>query len=242
VRWRDESTGIQSTGQTDYLLARTKSFLIQSPRLEGPLTRATYVVKLIHELGFDQLGVYANRYLTGLGEPAVIEVFVPFASATYQWLLIVLLFSRAMDFLSTWIATPNLVLEGNPIAKKLGWRWGIIINLGVCLLCATWPFLAIVLTTTSLLVAARNLQSAWLMRIMGEQMYRHWISQHIIGGGRGLYLLCILAQSALIACVGIALVSFSENRLAPFSIGIGIVTYALVVAVFTIFAVWRLGR
>ena len=29
-----------------------------------------------------------------------------------------------MDFLSTWVATPNLVLEGNPIAKKLGWRWG----------------------------------------------------------------------------------------------------------------------
>ena len=32
--------------------------------------------------------------------------------------------ARGMDFLSTWVATPNLVLEGNPIAKKLGWKMG----------------------------------------------------------------------------------------------------------------------
>jgi len=46
------------------------------------------------------------------------EEFVPFGSREYALLFLLLLVSRGMDFLSTWVATPNMVLEGNPIAKK----------------------------------------------------------------------------------------------------------------------------
>src|SRR5213078_1182824 len=93
---------------------------------------------------------------------------IPFGSRWYFLMLALLIFARGMDILSTWIATPNLVLEGNPVAKILGWRWGLPINVGICLILAFWPLPAIVLSTTSLLVAARNFQSAWLMRSMGE--------------------------------------------------------------------------
>jgi hypothetical protein len=99
---------------------------------------------------------------------------VSFGSREYFLMLALLVFARGMDFLSTWIATPNLVLEGNPLAKKLGWRWGIAVNLAVCLGLAFWPLPAIVICTTSVLVAARNFQSAWLMRSLGEERYRDW--------------------------------------------------------------------
>lgn len=79
-----------------------------------------------------------------------------------------------MDFLSTWIATPNMVLEGNPIAKRLGWKGGIPLNLALCFLFASWPMPAIIISTTSVLVAGRNFQAAWLMRSLGEQRYRDW--------------------------------------------------------------------
>src|SRR4030095_12361046 len=98
--------------------------------------------------------------------------FFSFGSRSYLVLLAVVAFARSMDFLSTWIATPNLVLEGNPVAKKLGWKWGIPLNIALCLGCALWPLPAIVISTTSVLVAARNFQAAWLMRSMGEQHYR----------------------------------------------------------------------
>ena len=49
---------------------------------------------------------------------------LPFASRGYCLMLALLLFARGMDFLSTWVATPNLVLEGNPLAKKMGWKLG----------------------------------------------------------------------------------------------------------------------
>ena len=65
--------------------------------------------------------------------------FVTFGSQPYLFLLAILLFARGMDILSTWVATPNLVLEGNPIAKILGWRWGLPVNFVLCVALAFWP-------------------------------------------------------------------------------------------------------
>src|SRR5437879_1367182 len=48
---------------------------------------------------------------------------VPVGGRLYFFFLMLLLLSRGADFLSTWIATPNMVLEGNPLARKLGWKW-----------------------------------------------------------------------------------------------------------------------
>lgn len=166
---------------------------------------------------------------------------VPFASRWYFCLLLLLLVSRGMDFLSTWIATPNLVLEGNPIAKKLGWKWGIPFNLALSFGFASWPFAAIVISTTSVLVAARNFQSAWLMRSMGEYPYREWHVERLRETRLALYLSCLFAQTVLTAGVGAAIILFSD-WLVPMSIGFGIVCYAVVVAFYTLLATWRLRR
>src|SRR3954468_20119101 len=112
-------------------------------------------------------------------DPLLAQNFISFGSSYYWLLLLALLTSRGMDVLSTRIATPNLVLEGNPIAKLLGWRWLLPVNLAFCVALAVWPLPAIMLGTMSLLVAARNFQSAWLMRSMGEEAYRAWHIQRI---------------------------------------------------------------
>src|SRR5438445_7509606 len=128
--------------------------------------------------------------------------FLPFPSRDYFLMLLLLLVSRGMDVLSTWVATPNLLLEGNPIAKKLGWRWGLPINLGVCLVLAFWPLPAIVISTTSVLVAARNFQSAWLMRSLGAQAYRAWHVERIQETRATLYLFYVVCNTLLHARVG----------------------------------------
>ena len=131
------------------------------------------------------------------------EEFVPFAGKEYCAVFLALLCSRTMDFVSTWVATPNMVLEGNPIAKKLGWRWGIPINVLLCFGFAYWPLPAIVISTTSILVAARNFQSAWLMRSLGEYPYREWHIERIQETSVTLYLFCLFGQTALTAAVGV---------------------------------------
>ena len=170
------------------------------------------------------------------------EDFIPFASRNYGLLFLLLVVSRGMDFLSTWVATPNMVLEGNPLAKKLGWKWGIPLNLVLCFAFAFWPLPAIVISTTSVLVAARNFQSAWLMRSLGEQLYRDWHIERVQETSVTLYLFCLFAQTALMGGVGAAVVYFSEWRLVPLAIGLGIVAYALAVAFYTLLGIWRMRR
>jgi hypothetical protein len=162
--------------------------------------------------------------------------------ADFVFYLGLLLLSRGMDFLSTWLATPNLVLEANPLARKLGWKWGLLVNAGLCIGFAFWPLPAIIISTTSLLVAARNFQSAWLMRFLGEEHYRGWMANHIRQVPLGLYLFCLGAQVLLLGGLGAALVTFSRLHLVPFGIGVGIVAYALAVLVYTLLAVYRIRK
>jgi hypothetical protein len=167
---------------------------------------------------------------------------VSFDSREYFLMLALLVFGRGMDFLSTWIATPNLALEGNPIAKKLGWKWGLLLNAVVVVVLAMWPLSALVVTTASVLVAARNFQSAWLMRSLGEDAYRAWHVQRIRETPVTLHLSCLAGNTLLTAVVGAALIGFSRMRLVPFGIGMGMVAYAIAVAFYSLLAIWRIHR
>jgi len=162
------------------------------------------------------------------------QEFVVFGSPGYVWLFLLMVVARGMDILSTWVATPTMVLEGNPLAKKLGWKWGLPLNFGFCIGFAMWPVPAIVISTTSLLVAARNFQSAWLMRSMGEHHYRDWHIERLQRTSLRLYLFCLFAQTSLIAAVGGGVIYFSyEREPILLAIGLGIVAYACAVAFYT---------
>jgi len=171
---------------------------------------------------------------------------IPFASREYFIFVAVLAFSRGMDFLSTWIATPRLVLEGNPIAKWLGWKWGAVVNVTLIFTLALWPLSAIIVSTASVLVAARNFQSAWVMRSMGEEAYRDWYVQRMLETPIMLYLTCLAGNTLLVAAVGVALILFSTTRdyvlLVPMGVGMGVIAYAVAVIVFTLLALWRSRR
>jgi len=168
------------------------------------------------------------------------EEYVSLGSRGYLMMLALLVLARGADFLSTWVATPNLVLEGNPIAKRLGWRWGLAVNALVCVLLAQWPLAAIVVATASVMVAARNFQSAWLMRSLGEHNYRDWHVERVQETRISVYLLCLAGNTLLTAAVGGAIMLFSEGKLVLLAIGMGIVAYAAAVAFFTLLGIYRL--
>ena len=170
---------------------------------------------------------------------------VSFGSREYFLMFALLVFARGMDFLSTWIATPNLVLEGNPLAKKLGWRWGLLLNVVMVVVLALWPLSAIVVATASALVAARNFQSAWLMHSLGEDAYREWYVQRVRETRVTLYLFCLAGNTLLTAGVGAVLIYFSNPETAgfvAFAIGMGMIAYAVAVAFYTLIAIWRIHR
>ncbi len=48
-----------------------------------------------------------------------------------------------------------------------------------------------------------DFQSAWLMRSLGEEPYRYWVVERLRETPVPLYLFCILAQSSLLASIGL---------------------------------------
>lgn len=168
--------------------------------------------------------------------------FVAFGSLAHAGFALLLAFARGADLLSTWIATPTLALEANPVARVLGWRGGVAFNLAGCVLLGLWPLLAVAVATTSLLVAAHNLDSAWLMRLYGETGYRLWRSETFRNGRRGEFILLLVARMGLFALLGGGLMLFSGLRLVPFAAGLGMVTYALAVVFYTLLALRRVRR
>jgi hypothetical protein len=170
------------------------------------------------------------------------EDLVPFGSRVYLTVFGVLLLARGADFFSTWVATPNLVLEGNPVAKKLGWKWGILVNIVFCLGLSLWPLPALVIAVTSVLVAARNFQHAWLMRLLGEENYRSWHVDRLRETNISLFVFCLVVQSALIAAVGGVLMWFSPEEVVPTAVGMGLVAYAVAITFYTLLSVWRIRR
>jgi hypothetical protein len=167
---------------------------------------------------------------------------LPFASGGYWLMLALLVFARGMDFLSTWLATPSLMLEGNPLAKKMGWKIGGLVNLAMCFLFAFWPLTAIIIITAGLLVAAHNFHSGWLMRSMGEEAYRDWFMEQIARARFPLFFLCLLGETLLTGAIGAALLCFSPMESVAFAIGVGIVAYVGIVLFYTTLSLWRLRR
>lgn len=168
----------------------------------------------------------------------MIEEVLSFGAREYWLFALVLAFARGMDFLSTWIATPNLILEANPLARRLGWKWSGLLNIAMCLGFATIPLAAIVISTSSILVAARNFQSACLIRAMGEFDYGGWYLERVASLPLRLHLLCLAGQSLLFIVVGIALMLFT-SELIPFGVGLGMIAYGLAVIFFTVASRWR---
>lgn len=171
----------------------------------------------------------------------MLDTIYEFGSVQYFLLLGVLVFARSCDLASTWLATPHLQLEANPISAWLGWRRGIILNIVLCLLLARHVVPGVMLTTTSVLVAARNLENAWLMRSMGESAYQSWMALQLHRTHASLVLGCYWGNGLLYFLLGLAIIFFSPNVIA-LSIGFGVLGYAFAVVTFTSLSIWRSKR
>lgn len=171
-----------------------------------------------------------------------IDQAVAFGSRAHLGLGTLVLAGRALDLFSTWLVTPSLSLEANPLARRLGWRGGLAVSALAAVFLGLLPVAALSVATTSSLVAARNAQSAWLVRSMGEERYRLWLVERFRNARRGHFLASVLLNAAPFAVLGAALMAFSAWQVIPFSVGLGMAVYAVAILVFTSTALRRAAR
>jgi len=153
------------------------------------------------------------------------------------------LFAMLGDLVTTYLATPTLELETNPIARRLGWKFGVA-GLLVCLL-PYWSLdAAMVVFVASLLASAGNAGRVWLTRALGEQRQMELLLEAASRSQAWQAYAGVAASAGFIALTGSALMFFypSPEENWGFWFGLGIVGYGLVIAIYGALWVRRLFR
>jgi hypothetical protein len=154
-----------------------------------------------------------------------------------------LLLSRLTDIGSTWVATPHLKLEANPLTRRFRWPFALL-TLGVAVI-PYWSIAAgIVLLVASFLVSAGNFGRAWVMRTIGEDEYQAFMTRLAARANPLLALSCIAASALCMAAVGGVLLLFYPDPQEDwgFYFAFGFFGYALAIALWGSVAFLRMRK
>ncbi len=137
-----------------------------------------------------------------------------------------LLLARIGDVGTTYLVTPTLELEANPIARKLGWPFALL-SLGACLLPYVHMPLAVSALVTFLLVSASNAGKIWIVRTIGEKAYATSLLDLARKSKLSHALLGLAASTFFVALAGGTILLFypSEDEWG-FWLGLGVLLYA----------------
>lgn len=158
-------------------------------------------------------------------------------------LALLILISRLGDIGSTYLVTPTLRLEANPIVRRLGWRFAIA-SLALCALPYASIELGVMVLVPSLLVSASNSARIWMARALGEAEYWELLMRLARQSRLSHALAGVCASAAFVVLTGLVVLLFYPNPLDDwaFWIGAGIINYGVVIAVHGCLAFVRLFR
>ena len=153
-----------------------------------------------------------------------------------------LLLARIGDVGTTYLVTPNLILEANPIVRKLGWPFALL-TLGACLLPYVHMPLAVSALVTFLLVSASNAGMIWTVRTIGEKAYAASMLELARRSKLSHALLGLAASTFFVALVGGTILLFYPSQDEwGFWLGLGVLLYAGAKGFYGTLAMIRLFR
>ena len=158
-------------------------------------------------------------------------------------LCVLLLVARIGDVGTTYLVTPTLALEANPIVRVLGWRYAFL-TLGVCALPYFSLEIAVAVLMASLLVSASNAGKVWVARTMGEAAYEQLLIDLARRSKMSQALMSVLASAGFIILAGAVVLMFYSSPSSEwgFWLGLGIITYGIALVVHGSLWVVRLFR
>jgi hypothetical protein len=148
-----------------------------------------------------------------------------------HFLFVAVLFSRLGDIGTTWLASPKLKLEANPVARKLGWRYAWL-TLLLSFVAYYSTAVAVVILTTSLLVTASNASKIWLARTLGEEEIDSLSRKAMAKSGLRSAIFFNLLPAIFYTLLGGMITLFYPNGQWGFYIALGFFTYAFAIATF----------
>jgi hypothetical protein len=133
-----------------------------------------------------------------------------------------LLIGRLGDIVSTWLITPTLLLETNPVARRQRWRLAI-----ASLLLPLVPYISVrlgmILLVPSLLTSSSNLRGAWIAHALGERDVHEFYLRAAAAGRRRASLAFVVSGAGFMLLSGCVLMWLSTYDTLPYWFGFGIV-------------------
>lgn len=153
-----------------------------------------------------------------------------------------LLLARIGDVGTTYLVTPNLTLEANPIARKLGWPFALV-TLAACLLPYVHMPLAVSALVAFLFVSASNAGKIWIVRTVGEEAYLGFLLDLARKSKLSHALLAIAASKFFAALAGGTILLFYPRESDwGLWLGLGVLLYAAATWFYGTLAMIRIFR
>jgi hypothetical protein len=92
---------------------------------------------------------------------------------------LIVIFGRILDITSTRYVTRELKLETNKLARKIGWRGMILLQIPIVFLGSLDFYFAIFIFFWSILLFGNNIQGSWYIKEVGENNYRKELSSNL---------------------------------------------------------------
>jgi hypothetical protein len=89
------------------------------------------------------------------------------------------LIGRALDILSTRYVTKELKLETNRIARRVGWKGMIIMQIPIVILGTLDFYLSFFIFWWSIFLFANNIEGSWYIKQAGEEAYQREIKDRL---------------------------------------------------------------
>lgn len=165
------------------------------------------------------------------------------ASWNEHLVALLVLLSRLGDVGTTYLVTPQLKLEANPLARKLKWPFAVA-SLGLAFLPYWSVPLALIVLVPSLLVSASNAAGIWVVRAIGEDEYFRLVVRAAASAKVMPALLLNLLPAFFTALLGYTIQLFYPDPEFHYGyyIGLGVYTYALVLLLYRPLAFIRMKK
>jgi hypothetical protein len=143
--------------------------------------------------------------------------------------LVLCIVSRSLDFLSTYISTPTMKMEANLLAKRLGWKKMILLNILLCVMASFSLPLTAIICTVSLLVSGHNMSRGLTTRGIGEEKTREIMDKALQNLSIGIILLFTLSYAVVYVGIGIFLIMTALGSLVQW-VGYGFILFGFAIA------------
>jgi hypothetical protein len=182
----------------------------------------------------------ASLAFTGRSREPMIE---PAGANLKHVLCALILIARIGDIGTTYLVTPTMALEANPLMRRLGWRFALL-TMAVCAVPYVSVDAGLMILVPSLLVSASNASKIWAARTMGERQYGAMLVGLAARSRLRQALAPVFASTFFIFLLGaVVIVLYPDPNGGPaFWMGAGIVTYGIALALHSTLALVRLFK